>query len=269
MLFWFLLVDRWKKRGCSIVPLKYACNYTLMNYCAQVVVHHVDGSVAISHAGVEIGQGVNTKAAQIAAYHLGAPIDKVTVKPTISLNSASAMMTGASLTSEMIAYSVQQACLELKQRMSEASTAKKVMGVLTGLLKDGAHMDEASWLALCQACYLEGIDLTARYWLNGLKWCANEKDKLSYSSYAAMYCEMELDVLTGEKQVRHIEHVHDVGQSISPIVDIGQAEGAIVFGLGLYLNEHFERDEDTGKLLTHRYAVQRVCILVFVVSHDS
>ena len=39
--------------------------------------------------------------------------------------------------------------------------------------------------------------------------------------------------------------------SINPEVDIGQAEGALVMGLGYWLTEDVKYDADTGELLTH------------------
>lgn len=42
--------------------------------------------------------------------------------------------------------------------------------------------------------------------------------------------------------------VFDVGRSINPAVDLGQIEGAFVFGLGAVLSEHVEHDEATGVL---------------------
>lgn len=44
----------------SVVPMVFAVEL-YNNYGVMVTIYHADGSVAISHGGVEIGQGVNTK----------------------------------------------------------------------------------------------------------------------------------------------------------------------------------------------------------------
>lgn len=53
---------------------------------AQVNIYHADGSVIVIHGAVEIGQGVNTKVAQVAAHTLGIPIEQVKVKRIDSNN---------------------------------------------------------------------------------------------------------------------------------------------------------------------------------------
>ena len=44
----------------------------------------------------------------------------------------------------------------------------------------------------------------------------------------------------------------DIGYAISPEVDIGQIEGAYAMGLGYFLQEKVQYDEETGELLTNR-----------------
>jgi xanthine dehydrogenase/oxidase len=44
----------------AIVPLQYRFP-VYGNYGALVSIYHGDGSVAVSHGGIEMGQGLNTK----------------------------------------------------------------------------------------------------------------------------------------------------------------------------------------------------------------
>ena len=60
---------------------------------------------------------------------------------------------------------------------------------------------------------------------------------------------MEIDVLTGEKNVRRVDLMQDTGSSMSPLVDLGQIEGAFIMSLGLWLTEEITFDPDTGRLL--------------------
>ena len=48
-----------------------------------------------------MGQGIHTKVAQVCAYELGIPLEKISVKSTNNLVNPNALFTGASVTTEM------------------------------------------------------------------------------------------------------------------------------------------------------------------------
>jgi xanthine dehydrogenase molybdopterin-binding subunit B len=50
-----------------------------------------------------------------------------------------------------------------------------------------------------------------------------------------------LDVLTGELDLLRSDIEYDCGQSLNPAIDIGQAEGAFVMGLGFFFREDLVR----------------------------
>lgn len=94
------LVNRWRKRGIAIVPLNYGLVFIgILPVKLQV---YSDGTVAITHGGIEMGQGINTKAAQCAAYTLGIPLNQITIQPTNSKTVPNATASGASVTSESV-----------------------------------------------------------------------------------------------------------------------------------------------------------------------
>lgn len=57
----FFKANRWRKRGLSMVPLRYGVTWVPFNATVLVSVYAGDGTVSIVHGGVEIGQGINTK----------------------------------------------------------------------------------------------------------------------------------------------------------------------------------------------------------------
>lgn len=86
-----------------MVPLKF--NLPLqggLNYSVLVTVFAEDGTVAISHGGVEIGQGINTKVAQVAAKTLQVPMETIKIKPCSTATTPNSMATGGSTTSELV-----------------------------------------------------------------------------------------------------------------------------------------------------------------------
>lgn len=71
---------------------------------ALVSIFHGDGSVAITHGGIEMGQGINTKIAQVAASTLGIPLEKISIKPTNTMTAPNAIVTGGSIGSEISCF---------------------------------------------------------------------------------------------------------------------------------------------------------------------
>ena len=67
-----------------------------------------------------------------------------------------------------------------------------------------------------------------------------------YFSYGVAAAEVEVDGFTGAYRTRRVDIVHDVGDSLSPLVDIGQIEGAFVQGAGWLTLEDLRWDESDG-----------------------
>jgi len=98
----FSEANRWRKRGLTMSPVRFGLPWNAGTpYTVFVSIYFVDGTVAIAHGGVEIGQGINTKVAQVAAKTLGIPIELVKVKPSNTLTNPNGQATGGSITSEL------------------------------------------------------------------------------------------------------------------------------------------------------------------------
>ncbi|CAG8827742.1 10062_t:CDS:2, partial [Racocetra persica] len=69
--------NKWRKRGLSLIPIKFGVAFPVpfLNQAGALVHIYLDGSVLISHSGVELGQGLNTKMLQIASETLDVPMD--------------------------------------------------------------------------------------------------------------------------------------------------------------------------------------------------
>ena len=67
-----------------------------------------------------------------------------------------------------------------------------------------------------------------------------------YFAYGVAVAEMEVDGFTGGYTSRRVDIVHDVGDSLSPLVDLGQIEGGFVQGAGWLTLEDLRWDESDG-----------------------
>lgn len=93
--------NRWKKRGISMIPVRYGVpHFAPMPFYVHISIFQGDGSIAVTHGGIEMGQGINTKVAQTVAKQLNVPVEMVVVKPSETLTSPNNIVTGGSTTSE-------------------------------------------------------------------------------------------------------------------------------------------------------------------------
>ena len=79
---------------------------------------------------------------------------------------------------------------------------------------------------------------------------AHKNDYTGYNVWGAGISEVEVDILTGQMMTVRTDLLEDAGLSTSPLVDIGQVEGAFIMGLGLFTSEEIKHDSTTGELLT-------------------
>ncbi|CAG9135471.1 unnamed protein product [Plutella xylostella] len=223
--------NAWKKRALKLALMAFPIEYS-GNFAAMLSVYHADGSVAVAHAGVELGQGVHTKAAQVVAYTLKIPLDLVTVKPTNNFVTPNAMVTNGSYTSEAVCHAAVKACQELLARLEPV---RKEL--------EGAGGGEPTWQELVQKAYEKGINLNASYM------SSDNEGLVGYSVRGAALVQLELDALAGTHQLARADLVQDTGRCLSPAVDVGQIEGAFTMGLGLWTSERLAYS-GAGRLLT-------------------
>lgn len=93
--------------------------------------------------------------------------------------------------------------------------------------------------------YTANVDLSSRQ-----AWTPFETKE--YDVFAVSATEVEVDVLTGSTVIRRVDILEDTGESMSPLVDVGQVEGAFIMGLGYWFTEHLVRNPENGQLLTNR-----------------
>ncbi|XP_014098512.3 uncharacterized protein [Bactrocera oleae] len=221
--------NRWTKRGLGIAIMEYPVFY-FGQYSATVSIYHVDGTVVISHGGIEMGQGINTKVAQVAAQTLGVPLTYIKIESSDTINGANSIVTGGAVGSESLCFAIRKACETLNERLKP--------------IKDSLGK-EASWQNVVQQAWGKAINMIVSDHYK-------EGDMQNYSVYGLALTEIEVDILTGNNQIKRVDILEDAGESLSPYIDIGQVEGSFVMLLGYWLTEQLIYDRITGELLTNR-----------------
>jgi xanthine dehydrogenase large subunit len=120
-------IAKWNKsspviqRGIAITPVKFGISFTatLFNQAGALVHVYTDGSVQVNHGGTEMGQGLNTKVAQIVADELGVPLAQVlaTASDTSKIPNASA--TAASAGTDLNARAAQYAARNVRDNLAQ------------------------------------------------------------------------------------------------------------------------------------------------------
>jgi xanthine dehydrogenase large subunit len=249
------------KRALAVTPVKFgiAFNLTAFNQAGALVHVYKDGSVLINHGGTEMGQGLHTKMLQVAATTLGVPLATVRLAPTRTDKVPNTSATAASSGADLNGGAVKNACEQLRDRLlrvaagrlaAHPSDVRIAAGVARALGGDTA----LAWNDLVGEAYRQRVHLSAAgfYRTEGLHWdaAAFHGSPFKYFAYGAAAAEVEVDGFTGTYRTRRVDIVHDVGDSLSPLVDLGQIEGGFVQGAGWLTLEDLRWDENDGRLLT-------------------
>ena len=223
------------KRGLAVTPVKFGIsfNFTPLNQAGALVHVYKDGSVLINHGGTEMGQGLHTKMIQVAATALGVPLSRIRLAPTRTDKVPNTSATAASSGADLNGGAVKNACEQIRARLAEV---------------DGGA--DLPWEDLVAKAYLDRVQLWAAgyYRTEGLHWDISTMrgSPFKYFAYGVAAAEVEVDGFTGAYRTRRVDIVHDVGDSLSPVVDIGQIEGAFVQGAGWLTLEDLRWDESDG-----------------------
>lgn len=110
-----------------------------------------------------------------------------------------------------------------------------------------------TWESWINKAYMDRVSLSATGFYAtpdiGYDWETNSGNPFNYFVYGAACSEVEIDVLTGDHQVRRVDIVMDLGSSINPAIDIGQIEGGFIQGYGLFTLEEMIYSP-TGQILS-------------------
>ena len=254
------------KRGLALTPVKFGISFTatLFNQAGALVHVYLDGSVQVNHGGTEMGQGLNTKIAQIVADELGVPFHRVlaTASDTSKIPNASA--TAASAGTDLNGRAAQFAARHVRDNLAQFVSGLDGCGA-------GAVQFEGGWVRsptgerafddVVQMAYANRIQL----WSDGFYRTPKihyDKTTLTgrpfyYFAYGAACTEVAIDTLTGESRVLKVDILHDVGRSINPAIDIGQIEGGFVQGMGWLTTEQLVWN-DKGHLSTHAPSTYKI-----------
>ena len=177
-----------------------------------------DGGVSVFVGSANVGQGLETVAAQIACDALGMPMERVRLFHGSTTHLKEGFGSFHSRSVVMGGCAILDAANRLKEairKASEAAGRPLLLDELAGLSAEGTFTNQG---------------------------------KHTYA-YGAAAAHVAVDPKTGHVELLEYVTVEDVGRVINPLTATGQAIGAVVQGLGGCFLEHLQYDEN-GQFLS-------------------
>ncbi|MFE3837593.1 xanthine dehydrogenase molybdopterin binding subunit [Pseudogemmobacter sonorensis] len=250
------------RRGIALVPVKFGISYSakFMNQGAALLSVYRDGSVHLSHAGTEMGQGIHTKMLQILASEFGLPLNRVRVTATATDKVPNTVPTSGSLGTDLNGMAVVDAARRIKVRLADVAGAS-----VEELRFEGGRVitpaGEMAFADLVEQAFKARVPLSATgyYRTPHVHWdrAAGRGSPYLYFTYGASCSEVAVDTLTGEYRVLRTDILQDVGHSINRDIDLGQVEGGFMQGLGWATTEELVWDAQ-GRLRTHAPSTYKI-----------
>ena len=252
--------------GLALTPVKFGISFTGKHLNQAGVLLHIytDGSVLVSQAGTEMGQGLYTKVSQIVAAVLGISIDQVKMSSTRTDKVPNTSPTAASSGADLNGMAARNAAQTLRERLTEHLVRRHAIAADSVRFTDGVVCwpgGEQSFAELVQQAYMARVSLSATgFYKTPEIWYDRQQAQgqpFYYFALGVACTEVEVDRLTGMTQVRRADILHDAGMSLNPSIDLGQIEGGYVQGLGWLTTEELCWGDD-GRLLTNSPATYKI-----------
>ena len=239
-----------KKRGRGMAAAWYGIARTATVDRAAAWVEIDDGGTAKVVTGVtEIGEGILTVLAQIAAEELGIRPEDVTIGDNDTARAPEAAHAGATRQTYMIGNVVAIAAREARAKLvaviaahwgvdaasircadreiwAEGTNHRMPMSEVVALSKSRGVVPVGAGSFGTDTTGLAPDDGAGRPWQAYV--------------FGTQVAEVEVDTLTGEIQVLGIWAAHDVGRAVNPRGVEGQIEGGVVQALGQALMEDYK-----------------------------
>lgn len=254
------------KRGIALTPVKFGISFTTshLNQAGALIHAYVDGSIHLNHGGTEMGQGLNTKIAQIVADVFGLGLEKIRITSTRTDKVPNTSATAASSGTDLNGWAAYNAAMTIRGRMAEMMAERNGVGGETVDFKNGtvrAGDEVLGFAEVCRLAHFNRISLSSTGYYATPKIHYNRKTHTGrpflYFAYGAAVSEVIVDRFTGEYKILRADLLHDVGRSLNPAIDLGQVEGAFIQGLGWLTFEELVFN-DKGRLMSHAPSTYKI-----------
>jgi xanthine dehydrogenase large subunit len=264
----FNAANKLYKKGMALMPICFGISFTktMMNQARALVHVYTDGSIGVSTGAVEMGQGVNTKMLQVAADIFSVNPAIIKVNTTNTWRIANTSPSAASATADLNGKATEIACREIVKRLKkvaaeEFNTTMENIALKNEWVYANGEKTMWEWKRLVFETYLRRISLSehAHYTPAGIHYDL-KKEKghpFAYHVYGTAILTVTVDCLRGIYTFDSVKVVHDAGNSMNRLIDMGQCEGGIVQGIGWMTMEEMVYDKE-GRLRSNALSTYKV-----------
>ena len=131
------------KRGIALAPVRFGISFTktFLNQAGALIHIYADGSIQLNHGGTEMGQGLNTKIAQVVAEALQVEFSRVKITATSTGKVPNTSATAASSGADLNGMAARNAADIIKARLvSFLAHREGVAETAVAFLADGVHV---------------------------------------------------------------------------------------------------------------------------------
>jgi CO/xanthine dehydrogenase Mo-binding subunit len=214
-----------------------------------------DGKLKILTAVPDIGTGTHTLLRQIAAEVLTISPELISIEIGDTESFESDAAPGGSKITNMSGHVVLQATEKVRQRLAPVAASLLGCAVTDLVLRKGRFSStrqekpSIGFSEVARAASQRDGELRIRETFE-------VKGRSPVPAFVVQIAEVQVDVETGQLQVKRIITAHDVGTVINPVAHQGQIEGGLVQGLGYATLE--ELIIENGKVLTSNLGDYRI-----------
>lgn len=200
-----------------------------------------DGTALVRTGVPEIGNGITTVLAQIAAEELGLPLESVSVIHGSTESTPDAGPVVASRQAYCSGNAVRLAVADVRGRILEVAS-DILHAPAESLSMDGSRVlvtgEDGRSIPLgnvTSVAHRTGVDLLGKGWFRA----SHAKGGHTFMTSIA---DVEVDEETGKVRVLKMVNAHDSGKAINPLNVKGQLIGGAMMGVGYALSEDFETE---------------------------
>jgi len=263
----FNSISKYVKKGIAITPVKFGISFTTIHLNQAGALVHIysnDGCCHINTGAIEMGQGTYTKIAQLAAAHLGLPFNKIKVSATRTDKVPNTSASAASSTTDLNGAAMLDAIQKIKNNLAQFVKRKYKIKNGEAIYENGSVKFKGKsfkFNRLIKEAYLNRVSLSSSGFYSTPKIRFDKKKfqgrPFLYFCYGAAVAEVMIDTLTGENKILRVDILHDAGQPINPVIELGQIEGGFLQGAG-WLTMEEVKWKPNGQITTYSPSTYKI-----------